>query len=113
MYPFYFQHYLSFLNYIRISDLNKAAVQLQLYFDYKSFHEDANDPDSSEIDKHQQKFKRYRYCALNMGILHCCHGNYGESLTSLQEAIRISQETNDQRCLDHAMVINSYCIYLA
>lgn len=96
-------YYLCFLNYLRVSETNKATVALQMYFDYKVFQDNKSDEEISALEKHQLKFKRFRYCALNLGIMHCHHGNYSEALISLEEAVRIAQETNDKKCLNHAM----------
>lgn len=96
-------YYLSFMNYLRVSEGNKAAIALQLYFDYKEFAGDVNEGEITELEKHQLKFKAFRYCALNLGIMHCHHGNYSQAMISLEECIQIAQQTNDQKCLNNAM----------
>ena len=95
-------HYLNFLNYLRLSETERATTFLQLYFDFKVFQDEKKE-ENSEIEKHQVKFKRFRFCALNLGIMHCCYENYKESLISLKEAVRMAQETNDDKCLQHAL----------
>lgn len=94
-------YYLSFLNYLRLSEMNKASKMLCLYFDHKNFQTPGTD--ISEQEKHQDMFKRFRYGALNLGIMHCKHRNYGQSMIVLKEAVRIAQETNDDMCLKHAI----------
>ena len=94
-------YYLSFLNYLRLSEMNKASKMLCLYFDHKNFQ--TLSTDSSEQEKHQDMFKRFRYGALNLGIMHCKHRNYAQSMIVLKEAVRIAQETNDDMCLKHAI----------
>ncbi|XP_012554943.1 anaphase-promoting complex subunit 5 [Hydra vulgaris] len=94
-------HFLNFLNYLRLSETECATKFLQLYFDFKVFEDERKE--NSEIEKHQMKFKRFRYCALTLGIMHCYYGNYNESLISLEEAVRMAQETNDEKCLQHAL----------
>lgn len=96
-------YYLSFMNYLRVLETNKAAISLQLYFDYKEFGGKPHESDISELEKHQLKFKAFRYCALNLGIMHCHHGNYKQAMISLEECIQIAQQTNDQKCLNNAM----------
>jgi len=96
-------HYLSFLNYLRVSESNNAVISLRQYFDYKTFDEKLKDTDMSDLERHQLKFKRFRYCVLNLGMMHCSQGNFKEAYISLEEAIRVAQETNDQQCLNQAM----------
>ena len=94
-------YYLSFLNYLRLSEMSKSAKMLCLYFDHKNFQTLGND--SNEQEKHQNMFKRFRYGALNLGIMNCKHRNYGQAMIVLKEAVRIAQETNDDTCLKHAI----------
>ena len=113
MYSFLFfsQHYLSYLNYLRVNEVKKALFELHQYFDYKKFDEESDSTNTSATDKtsaekHQMRFKRFRFCALNLGIFHFLYGHMEESLTVLQEAVRMAQVTNDHECLEHALVIS-------
>ena len=96
-------YYLSFMNYLRVAETHKAAISLQLYFDYKEFSGKVGEGEGSELERHQLKFKAFRYCALNLGVMHCHHGNYAQAMISLEECIQIAQQTNDQKCLNNAM----------
>ncbi|XP_066928487.1 anaphase-promoting complex subunit 5-like [Clytia hemisphaerica] len=96
-------YYLSFLNYLRVSEFNKASKMLSLYFDQKNFQNQGTNADPSEQENHQSMFKRFRYGALNHGIMHYQHGNYAQAMTVLKEAVSIAQETNDELCLKHAI----------
>jgi len=96
-------YYLSFLNYLRVSEVNKASKMLCLYFDHKNFQSQLTNGDRNEQEKHQSMFKRFRYGALNLGIMHSQHRNYAQAMIVFKEAVCISQETNDDVCLKHAM----------
>ena len=63
------------------------------------------------LEKHQMKFKRFRYCALNLGIFHFYHGHYKVSLAALEEAVKMAQETNDNHCLLHALVSRRFRLF--
>lgn len=95
-------HYLEFLNYLRVSEIHNAMSSLRIYFDYKSFKDKNDENELTDLEKHQLKFKQFRYCALNLGMMHCYYHNYLEAHKSLEEAISVAQETNDQDCLNHA-----------
>ena len=45
-----------------------------------------------------------RYAALNLASLQYRFGNKEESRAALQDVVRMSQESNDQVCLQHALV---------
>ena len=96
-------YYLRFLNYLRVSEVNKASKMLCLYFDHKNFQNQFTNGDINDQEKHQSMFKRFRYGALNLGIMHCQHRNYAQAMIVFKEAVCISQETNDDVCLKHAM----------
>eukprot|EP00112_Aurelia_sp_Birch-Aquarium-sp1_P004223 Seg1477.16 transcript_id=Seg1477.16/GoldUCD/mRNA.D3Y31 product="Anaphase-promoting complex subunit 5" protein_id=Seg1477.16/GoldUCD/D3Y31 len=100
-------YYLSYLNYLQIGEVRNALFDLHRYFDYKKWEEEQSssneETEKTSIEKHQMKFKRFRYCALNLGIFHFTHGHYGVSLAALEEAIKMAQETNDKDCLLHAL----------
>lgn len=99
---------MSYLNYLQIGEVRNALFDLHRYFDYKKWEEEQSssneETEKTSIEKHQMKFKRFRYCALNLGIFHFTHGHYGVSLAALEEAIKMAQETNDKDCLLHALV---------
>eukprot|EP00795_Rhopilema_esculentum_P010528 gene10528-19255_t len=98
------QYYLSYLNNFHAGEVRSALFDLHRYFDYKKWDEDqmAGNGENA-LEKHQMKFKRFRYCALNLGIFHFYHGHYKVSLAALEEAVKMAQETNDNHCLLHAL----------
>jgi len=98
-------YYLSYLNQLHVGEVRSALFDLHRYFDYKKWADDeiGSDAERTSLEKHQMKFKRFRYCALNLGIFHFHHGHYEISRAAFEEAIKMAQETNDSYCLLHAM----------
>ena len=86
--------------------MRNALFDLHRYFDYKKWDDDLvkSDAEKTSLEKHQMKFKRFRYCALNLGVFHFQHQHYEIALAALEEAVKMAQETNDNHCLLHAMV---------
>ena len=105
-YYYFLQYYLSYLNQLHVGEVRSALFDLHRYFDYKKWADDeiGSDTERTSLEKHQMKFKRFRYCALNLGIFHFHHGHYEISRAAFEEAIKMAQETNDSYCLLHAMV---------
>ena len=102
----FLQYYLSYLTHLQVGELRTALFDLHRYFDYKKWDDDqiSSETERTSLEKHQFKFKRFRYCALNLGVFHFHHEHYEISFAALEEAIRMAQETNDSHCLLHAMV---------
>ncbi|KAJ8948335.1 hypothetical protein NQ318_019320 [Aromia moschata] len=88
-------HFLSYLNYLRVDEFCGAVESLLHCFDRSA------DPDVKCFN--DEKSKRHRFAALNLAILHYHFGHTEEALASLKESIKISQEANDNVCLQHAL----------
>ncbi|KAJ8919973.1 hypothetical protein NQ315_006503 [Exocentrus adspersus] len=88
-------HFLSYLNYLRVDEFCAAMDSLLHCFDRNV------DPDLKCFN--DEKSKRHRFAALNLAILHYHFGHIEEALASLKESIKISQEANDNVCLQHAL----------
>ena len=113
----FLQYYLSYLNQLQIGEVRNSLFDLHRYFDYKKWEDTqvSSETEKTSLEKHQMKFKRFRYCALNLGIFHFHHEHYSVSLAALEEAVKMAQETNDNYCLLHAMASHfwSSCLLLA
>eukprot|EP00794_Sanderia_malayensis_P016245 gene16245-17884_t len=103
-------YYLSYLNYLRLGEARNALFNLHKYFDYQKWDADENangsnndDAEKNSTEKYQMKFKRFRYCALNLGIFHSSLGHQDVALAAVEEAVKMAQLTNDSDCLLHTM----------
>ncbi|KAG5897864.1 hypothetical protein JTB14_024896 [Gonioctena quinquepunctata] len=88
-------HFLSYLNYLRVDEYCGALDSLLHCFDRNV------DPDLKCFT--DEKSKQHRFAALNLAILHYHFGHIEEALAALKESIKISQEANDNVCLQHAL----------
>ncbi|VEN54817.1 unnamed protein product [Callosobruchus maculatus] len=88
-------HFLSYLNYLRVDEFCGAMSSLLHCFDASL------DPNIKYCN--DEKSKRHRFAALNLAILHYHFGHVEEALAALKESIKISQEANDNVCLQHAL----------
>ncbi|XP_056636653.1 anaphase-promoting complex subunit 5 [Diorhabda sublineata] len=88
-------HFLAYLNYLRVDEYCGAIESLLHCFDRNV------DPDVKCYN--DEKSKRHRFAALNLAILQYHFGHTEEALASLKEAIQVSQEANDNICLQHAL----------
>nr|CAI5862934.1 unnamed protein product [Callosobruchus analis] len=88
-------HFLSYLNYLRVDEFCGAMSSLLHCFDASL------DPNVKYYN--DEKSKRHRFAALNLAILHYHFGHVEEALAALKESIKISQEANDNVCLQHAL----------
>ncbi|CAH1961189.1 unnamed protein product [Acanthoscelides obtectus] len=88
-------HFLSYLNYLRVDEFCGAMRSLFNCFDA------GLDPNVKYFG--DGKSKRHRFAALNLAILHYHFGHVEEALAALKESIKISQEANDNVCLQHAL----------
>ncbi|KAH9502773.1 Anaphase-promoting complex subunit 5 [Bulinus truncatus] len=94
-------HFLSYINSLRVKEYCTAIHSLYHYFDRKA---------SMPVDTSQNKKRgvldevAMRYAALNLASLQFRFGNKEECRAALREAIRMAQESNDQICLQHALV---------
>nr|XP_023020876.1 anaphase-promoting complex subunit 5 [Leptinotarsa decemlineata] len=88
-------HFLSYLNYLRVDEYCGALDSLLHCFDRNV------DPDLKSFN--DEKSRRVRFASLNLAILHYHFGHTEEALTALKESIKISQQTNDNVCLQQAL----------
>ncbi|XP_072399918.1 anaphase-promoting complex subunit 5 isoform X1 [Diabrotica undecimpunctata] len=88
-------HFLSYLNYLRVDEYCGSVDSLFHCFDRNV------DPDVKCYN--DEKSKRHRFAALNLAILHYHFGHIEEALAALRESIKVSQEANDNVCLQHAL----------
>ncbi|XP_035670806.1 anaphase-promoting complex subunit 5-like [Branchiostoma floridae] len=95
-------HYLSYLNSMNVYEWCGAVQSLHLYFDRFSLHSQHNQ--QSKPNEDAMAARSYRYAALNLASLHCRFGHREEAMAVLQEAIRLAQVTNDNVCLQHALI---------
>ncbi|XP_021113170.1 anaphase-promoting complex subunit 5 isoform X6 [Heterocephalus glaber] len=92
------QHYLSYLNNLRVQDVFSSTHSLLHYFD-RLILTGAESKSNGE----EGYGRSLRYAALNLAALHCRFGHYQQAELALQEAIRIAQESNDHVCLQHCL----------
>ena len=83
-------HFLSFLNCMRVGELCGAIHSLYHSFDRMGA---AGDEPSRGL----------RYAALSLASLHARFGHRGAALAALREAVTMSQDGNDSRCLQQAL----------
>ena len=95
-----------------MGEVRNSLFDLHRYFDYQKWDEEQinanSETDKNSVERYQMKFKRFRYCALNLGIFHCCLGHKEAAYAALQEAVKMAQVTNDNDCLVHCLVSNDY-----
>ncbi|XP_059168333.1 anaphase-promoting complex subunit 5-like [Physella acuta] len=94
-------HFLSYINSLRVKEYCTAVHSLYHYFDRKACA--VHDGNVSK-KKGVAEEVAMRYAALNLASLQFRFGNKEECRAALQEAIRMAQESNDQICLQHALV---------
>uniref|UniRef100_A0A7N8XL10 Anaphase-promoting complex subunit 5 n=1 Tax=Mastacembelus armatus TaxID=205130 RepID=A0A7N8XL10_9TELE len=92
------QHYLNYLNSMRVQDIFLSTHSLLHYFDRLILS--GNEGKSNGDEGYGRSL---RYAALNLASLHCRFGHYQLADLALQEAIRIAQESNDHVCLQHCL----------
>ncbi|KAF0309999.1 Anaphase-promoting complex subunit 5 [Amphibalanus amphitrite] len=83
-------HFLSFLNCLRSSELCGAVHSLYHSFDRMGAGGD-------------EPSRGLRYAALSLASLHARFGHRGAALAALREAVTMSQDSNDSRCLQQAL----------
>ncbi|CAH1158814.1 unnamed protein product [Phyllotreta striolata] len=88
-------HFIAYLNYLRVDEYCGAVDSLFHCFD--------RDVDPDVKCYNDEKSKRHRFAALNLAVLHYHFGHVEEALAALKESIQISQEANDNVCLQHAL----------
>ncbi|CAL1536811.1 unnamed protein product [Lymnaea stagnalis] len=94
-------HFLSYINSLRVKEYCTALHNLYHYFDRKACAPTETNPPKK---KGAAEEVAMRYAALNLASLQFRFGNKEECRAALQEAIRMAQESNDQICLQHALV---------
>ncbi|BFZ20186.1 hypothetical protein BsWGS_23225 [Bradybaena similaris] len=95
-------YFLSYMNSLRLKEYCTALHNLYHYFDRKAGT--PSDAGNSNKKKGTSDEVAMRYAALNLASLQFRFGNKDECSAALKEAIRLAQESNDQVCLQHALV---------
>ncbi|XP_005090954.2 anaphase-promoting complex subunit 5 [Aplysia californica] len=94
-------HFLSYMNSLRLREYCTALHNLYHYFDRKACTPNDGNPNKKKGNGDEVAM---RYAALNLASLQFRFGNKEESKAALKDAIRMAQESNDQVCLQHALV---------
>ncbi|CAG5119775.1 unnamed protein product [Candidula unifasciata] len=95
-------YFLSYMNNLRLKEYCTALHNLYHYFDRKACaHSDGSNSNKKKAASDEVAM---RYAALNLASLQFRFGNKDECRAALKEAIRLAQESNDQVCLQHALV---------
>ncbi|KAB7494680.1 Anaphase-promoting complex subunit 5 [Armadillidium nasatum] len=95
-------HFLSYLNFLRVREHIGAVHSLIRAYDSKLMHK--------ELNRGGEDITRtFRYSALNMAALQAQFGHKELGLVSLEEAIKLAQECNDQILLQYALAW-LYCL---
>nr|XP_020449484.1 anaphase-promoting complex subunit 5-like [Monopterus albus] len=92
--PDFAEHYLNYLNSMRVQDIFLSAHSLLHYFDRLIL---------SGNEGNEGYGRSLCYAALNLASLHCSFGHHQQADLALQEAIRIAQKSNDHVCLQHCL----------
>ena len=73
----HFQHFVQYLNSIRVGEFNQAMDCLYHYFDRKQWEEGGKSGTNSETsdDAKKDRCKRFCFAALNLAILHTHFGH--------------------------------------
>ncbi|CAL9168755.1 unnamed protein product [Musa hybrid cultivar] len=93
--------YLQYLNALYHNDYLSALDELHCYFDYSAGMEglfSRSPSPSSEFE-----VGRYETALLCLGTLQCHFGHPKKALEALTEAVRISQQNNDDSCLAYTL----------
>ena len=73
-----FQHYVSHMNSVRVSELNAAMESLYRYYEKQQWSGDsvvASRMGAKSEETDEEKCRRFRYAALNLASLHCQFGH--------------------------------------
>ena len=65
------QHYVSYLNNLRVGEFNGALSSLYHYYDCKQWEENDLPSTIHSDESDQERCRRFRYAALNLAALHC------------------------------------------
>ncbi|XP_010274116.1 PREDICTED: anaphase-promoting complex subunit 5 isoform X2 [Nelumbo nucifera] len=101
-------HYLRYLNNLYHDDYPAALENLHCYFDYSAGAEGIDAPSSSSSFI---SYGNYEIALLCLGMMHCYLGHPKQSLEVLTEAVRASQQHNNDTCL--AYTLTSICNLLS
>ncbi|RZC54226.1 hypothetical protein C5167_013081 [Papaver somniferum] len=92
-------HYLRYLNNLYHEDYPAALENLHCYFDYSAGAEGIDITASSPLGS----FGRYGIALLCLGMMHSHFGHPKQALEVLTEAVRVSQQHNDDTCLSYTL----------
>ncbi|XP_026406476.1 anaphase-promoting complex subunit 5-like isoform X1 [Papaver somniferum] len=92
-------HYLRYLNNLYHEDYPAALENLHCYFDYSAGAEGIDITASSPLGC----FGRYGIALLCLGMMHSHFGHPKQALEVLTEAVRVSQQHNDDTCLSYTL----------
>ncbi|XP_042497861.1 anaphase-promoting complex subunit 5 [Macadamia integrifolia] len=92
-------HYLRYLNSLYHHDFPASLENLHCYFDYSAGAEGIDTAPSSSFSS----FGNYETALLCLGVMHCHFGHPKQSLEVLTEAVRASQQHNNDTCLAYTL----------
>ncbi|XP_072988886.1 anaphase-promoting complex subunit 5 [Typha latifolia] len=93
--------YLQYLNALHHDDYISASDNLHCYFDYSAGMEGLFSRSSSPPS--DILLGRYETALLCLGTMHCHFGHSKKALEALTEAVRVSQQNNDDSCLAYTL----------
>lgn len=99
------QHYLSYLNCLRVREFCGAVDCLLQYFNRQTKIAGICQQSNTAVSNGASQI--CRYAALNLALLHYRFGHRRAALAAAREAVELSQLAADTQCLQHAMSLLS------
>ncbi|CAN4127928.1 unnamed protein product [Withania somnifera] len=94
-------HFLRYLNSLYHQDYHTALENIHRYFDYSAGTEGCDFVSSSSTGCYS--FGRYEIALLCLGMMHFHFGHPKQALEVLTEAVRVSQQQNNDSCLAYTL----------
>ncbi|XP_015083543.1 anaphase-promoting complex subunit 5 [Solanum pennellii] len=94
-------HFLRYLNSLYHQDYHTALENIHRYFDYSAGTEGCDFASSSSTGCNS--FGRYEIALLCLGMMHFHFGHPKQALEVLTEAVRVSQQQNNDSCLAYTL----------
>ncbi|XP_016537856.1 anaphase-promoting complex subunit 5 isoform X1 [Capsicum annuum] len=94
-------HFLRYLNSLYHQDYHTALENIHRYFDYSAGAEGCDFVSSSSTGCNS--FGRYEIALLCLGMMHFHFGHPDQALEVLTEAVRVSQQQNNDSCLAYTL----------
>ncbi|ONK74465.1 uncharacterized protein A4U43_C03F6560 [Asparagus officinalis] len=95
--------YLQYLNGLYRDDYLAALDNLHRYFDYSAGMEAIFGRSAVPQSRSEMCLGRYETALLSLGTMHCHFGHSKKALEAFTEAVRISQQNNDDPCLAYTL----------